>query len=395
MSFEDKIRNDLRGTTDEQDLPIPDAVRRRIDETLASLVGDSAIKHGTGQVDDKQNQNIVEVPSRRKAVFSLRRTRRLALAITFLLLSTSIWIASNPQTVDSMKPYLSSIFGWIGDEGVKQNLQLQQSGELPILTEVKNNGYILRIHEAFYDGLQVSFTYTFRKEQGEIPTGDYVIPDFQLTPSAKSVLGYTYKFDHGGLYDGYEAGVVKYFLQKKLPETFTLAINVPKFGVQHSDGRPYTVIQGDWSFELPITGVDHTHTVKWDNPLRAEHENHSFEVVRLRMSDTAAEWHLKLQIPFMRKQAMFEQGEYVHFRIQDEKGKELEGTGEWSTSHHTERPPTPDSAYIEDAWLYTPPVPSGSTITVIPMIRTMATVNGEPEWKETPLEGLTMQVPVQ
>ncbi|GMK37881.1 hypothetical protein PCCS19_09350 [Paenibacillus sp. CCS19] len=401
MSFEDLIRKELRGTTDERDLPIPDAVRRRIDETLVELVGDTAAQHNMpttfDAVHEEQQDAAAELPSPRRAIRSTHRMRRLALAIVFLLLSASVWIASSPQTVESMKPYLSSIFGWIGDEGVRQHLTVQNTGELPILAEVKNNGYILRIHEAFYDGLQVSFSYTFRKEQGEIPKGDYVIPDFQLAPSTKSLLGYTYKFDHGGLYDGYEAGVVKYFVQKKLPDTFTLAINVPKFGVQHSDERPYSVIPGDWGFELPLSGIDHSRTIQRDKPLRAEHEKNSFEVVRLRMSDTAAEWHLKLQIPLLRHQAMLQQGEFLHYRIQDEKGKALELTGEWGASHNTDRPinATPDSAYVEDKWLYTPPVPSGSTITIIPMIRTMVTVDGEPEWKETPIEGLTIRVPVE
>lgn len=397
MSFEDLIRNELRGTTDQRDLPIPNSVRRRIDETLAALVGEAAYEQDLMQGDEQNHHDAAVVPSRRQTLRSPRRMKRLALAIAFLLLSTSVWVASSPQTVESMKPYLSSIFGWIGDKGVKENLPLQTSGEMPILAEVKNNGYILRIHEAFYDGLQVSFSYTFRKEQGDIPTGDYVIPDFQLAPSTKSLLGYTYKFDHGGLFDGYEAGVVKYFVQKKLPDTFTLAIHVPKFGVQHSDERPYSVIPGDWGFELPLAGIDHSRTIQWDKPLRAEHEKNSFDVVRLRMSDTAAEWHLKLQIPLSKHQAMLEQGEFLHYRIQDEKGKALELTGEWGASHNTDRPinATPDSAYIEEKWLYTPPVPSGTTITVIPMIRTMVTVDGEPEWKETPFERLTIQVPVQ
>ncbi|MBD3921841.1 hypothetical protein H8B09_23980 [Paenibacillus sp. PR3] len=391
MSFENLIRKELRGTTEERDLPIPDVVRRRIDETLVELVGDASTA-------DDIVQDGPEQPLRRRASHSTHRLKRLALAIVFLLLSTSVWIASNPQTVESMKPYLSSIFGWIGDKGVKDNLPLQTTGELPILAEVKNNGYILRIHEAFYDGLQVSFTYTFRKEQGDIPSGTYVMPDFQLAPSAKKLLGSTNKFDHGGLYDGYEAGVVKYFVQKKLPDSFTLEVNVPKFGIDTMDNPGnYTIRKGDWSFALPIKGEDHSHTVQWDKPLRAEQEKNSFEVVKLRMSDTAAEWHLRLQIPLRMRESMSDEKQYLSYKIIDEDGNMLEPSGESTKGHNTDNtyPTTADAAYIEDVLTHTPPIRSGTIITVIPMTRTITTVDGKPEWKETPLEGLTIKVPVE
>lgn len=403
MSFEDLIRNELRGTTDQRDLPLPDVVRRRIDETLVELVGNT-----TAQYDDtttafdavhdadhaKQQDAAAELPSPRRAARATGRMRRLALAIVFLLLSTSVWIASNPQTVESMKPYLSSIFGWIGDPGVKQNYSEQNSGELPILAEVKSNGYILRIHEAFYDGLQVSFTYTLSNEQGEIPDEEYVIPDFQLAPSMKQLLGNTHKFDHSSKYQGYRAGVVKYFVQKKLPDSFTLAINIPKFGVQYKDNRPYTVIRGDWSFTLPIKNEDRTRTVQWDKPPLAEHEKNSFEVVRLRMSDTTAEWHLKLQIPIAMRGNLSDPLN-LQYRIMDEDGKVLVTTGEWSTGRNTDTPPTHDSSYIEDMWMYTPPIPSGTIVTVVPVSITMTKVNGELERKETPLEGLSIKVSVE
>lgn|GEM_PF-1197294 len=398
MSFEDMIRKQLRGTTDEHDLPIPDVVRRRIDATLVELVGDTSAQHDMtlayDTVHDARQDASAELPSPRRAARTTRRMRRLALAIIFLLLSTSVWIASNPQTVESMKPYLSSVFGWIGDSGVKQHYSALKSGELPILAEVKNNGYILRIHEAFYDGFQVSFTYTLNNERGEIPDEEYVIPDFQLAPSMKQLLGNTHKFDHSSTYQGFRAGVVKYFVQKKLPDSFTLAINVPKFGVQYQDDRPYTVIRGDWSFELPVKNEDHTRIVQWDKPLLAEHEKNSFEVVRLRMSDTTAEWHLRLQIPISMRSDKSRPPLNLQYRIKNEEGKVLYTTGQWSSGRNTDTPPTDDSSYIEDIWLYTPSISSGDTVTVVPVITTLTKVDGKTEHKETPLEGLSIKVPI-
>jgi len=394
MSFEDMIRGELRGATERHDLPIPDAVRRRIDETLATLVGEAADKQDTMQGDRLSTLDEAAPPSRRRTVRSPNRTGRLAIAFAVLLLSMSVWIASNPQTVKSMKPHLSSIFDWFGDVGVKENLPLQKTGELPILAEVKNNGYILRIHEAFYDGLQLSFTYTFRKEQGEIPPRTFMIPDFQLAPSSKKMLGFTHKFDSGALHEGYSAGVVKYLVQKKLPDTFTLEVNVPKFGISTKDD--YTVRKGDWSFALPMKGEDHSRTVRWDKPLRAEQEKSSFEVVSLRMSDTAAEWHLRLQIPLAMRLGMIKDRESIEYRIIDEDGKILERTGEWTSGRDTDhsQPTPPDALYIADVMTHTPPIRSGSTVTVVPMYRTITKVNGEFETVDTPMNELAIQVPV-
>ncbi|WP_027086093.1 DUF4179 domain-containing protein [Cohnella panacarvi] len=394
MSIEDMIRGELNGTTDRQDLPIPDAVRRRIDETLAALVGKAADGQDMMQGGEQSKHDAATLPGRRPAARSPNRTRRLAIAFVLLLLSMSVWIASNPQTVKSMKPHISSIFGWFGDAGVKRNLPLQKTGDLPILAEVKNNGYILRIHEAFYDGLQVSFTYTFRKEQGEIPPGTYVIPDFQLAPSAKKLLGSTRKFDNGGLHEGYAAGVVKYFVQKKLPNSFDLEVNVPKFGMSEKDN--YTVRKGDWSFALPIKGEDHSRTVQWDEPLHAERERNSFDVVSLRMSDTAAEWRLRLQIPLTARLDMVKQRESITYRIMDEDGNELEQTGVSKSGRDTDHgnPAPPDALHIEDVLTHTPPIRNGSTVTVVPVYRTMTEVNGQFEAKDAPMDELAIQVPV-
>lgn len=204
-SMDDRIRQMLRETSASPEPPMPELIRCRIDKTIEALYALPEV--GETESDSRAPATI---PSR-SAVRQKkpRRLARLAAAAIPNALSSSVWIAANPQTVESMKPVLTSIFGWIGDDGVKNRKESVGNQELPVLAEVVNNGYIL----------------------------------------------------------------------------------------------------GNWNFKLPIQGSNSTQTLKWDTPVYAENNGHSIEAVRVRRSDTATEWHLRLQIPqTLRKEILAESG---------------------------------------------------------------------------------------
>ncbi|WP_127530494.1 DUF4179 domain-containing protein [Paenibacillus kobensis] len=388
-----RIRTLLRGIGESNDIPIPDLVQSRIDETLATL---PASPPQTGE-----SSYMPALPRRgtyRSSSASGRIMKQVSIAAIVAVLSASVWIAVKPESVQSVKPVLTSIFGKLGSNAVK-NKVVNKKGELPVLAEVENDGYVLQIHEAMFDGLQVSFTYSFRLQNGEMAQAQSIVPNFQLAASAKLLLGPTYKFDNFISWDDYKIGIVKYYTQKKLPESFTLEVNVPSIGIQKKDSSLYDIKKGNWNFVIPVQGSDTTHTVKWDNPRLADHGGNRFEAVRLRTSETVSELHLKLQIPYSQMRSVWQNSQFIKYVAVDERGNRIDFTPSISSGHSTDRNDhlgqNPETKYVEDTWFYLEPLPKGTILTITPSILTLKEVKGEITEQLERFDGLAITVPVQ
>jgi len=388
-----RIRKLLRGEPgSSNEAPIPELVRARIDETLAALPPLSSPSQESDALIRSRRR-------RRRTSLAARRFRRLSIGAIAILLSASVWAVVKPQTVQSMKPVLTSIFGKLGSEAVKNKAKTNGSGEqaeLPVLAETANNGYVLQIHEALFDGIQLSFTYSFRLANGEPAPVQTIFPNFQLAAASKKLLGPTYKFDNVISWEDYKIGIVKYYVKQKLPESFMLEVNVPTIGIQQTDSSLYDIKKGNWNFVIPVRGTDTSHTVNWGEPKLAEYDEHRFEAVRLRTSETVYELHLRLQIPYELHRSLMQNSQLIQYQFKDEQGHTIAIAPSLSSGRSSDqaRTPKPDSKYIEDTWFYMDPVQDGSIYTITPMIGTSKETNGETTFEYAPIAGLQIVVPM-
>jgi Domain of unknown function (DUF4179) len=164
----------------------------------------------------------------------------------FLLIGTGFVSPTMAQILNNL-PYVGSIFGFIGDSGVKEANQQGLTQQLD--QTVTDQGITVSLKEGYYDRLNLSigFTVTFPPDGNRFQhienlsynLGGGTINRSFTAEDAKN--GYLLHWRHAGGNTYY--GTFQPFLTEELPEDFTLQLALHKMGG----------VEGAWSFEIPLS----------------------------------------------------------------------------------------------------------------------------------------------
>ncbi|MDR0271491.1 DUF4179 domain-containing protein [Paenibacillus sp.] len=369
----------IKGNMHKSLRPIPDEVRRRIDETLDELPHDRAHRRRDG----------------------VRMGKVVAGFAACVLLALSITVLSKSTFADTIKPWVHSIFSWMGDGGLVSDKNDSEGTMLPVLAQIEDKGYILKIHETSFDGMRLSFSYSLEKKESVWSKDVHVIPDFKLDAAIKQLDPAVLKSDSGGVLNQGKAGIVNYFFQAKLPQKFKLQVHVPVLGVvdTNSDTAGQQMVLGNWDFAVDIqqTGGDIASDILQESAAR-EYQQVRFGVVQSRFSDTASEWKLHWETPWSLIEAnrKAEKTSYgIRYLIKAD-GKPLNIVTSMNSSRIKDRKlPENQWSQLEDVCLYSEPVPTeAEKVMIVPVLMKFPVHPEDGDYAEQELDQLAVEIPV-
>ncbi|MBE9918068.1 DUF4179 domain-containing protein [Paenibacillus donghaensis] len=359
--------------------PIPDEVRRRIDDTLNRLPHDPT--------HERRHR--------------LRMGKAAAGFVACLLLAFSIIALSKSTFADAIKPWVHSIFSWMGDRGLASGKNDSGGTVLPVLAQKEDQGYILKIHETRFDGMRLSLSYSLEKKDNVMSKDVHVIPDFKLDATIKQLDPAVLKSDSGGVLNQGKAGIVNYFFQGKLPEKFKLLVHVPALGVMDTstDAAGQQTVQGNWDFAVDIqqTGNGVASEIYQESAAR-DFQQVRFNVVQARFSDTASEWKLHWEIP----QSMIaanQKAEKTFYGIKyliKAEGQPLNIVTSLDSSRIKDRKlPEDQWSQLKDARLYAEPIPKeAKKVIIVPVLMKFPVHPEDGDYTEQELDQLAVEVAV-
>lgn len=373
---------------------VPTEVKNRIEATLSDL--DSTVAN-------PPSMNRQRKPNRR--IYRTRYKIITLLAGTCLLIS-SLWFINNGSSfADQLKPWIQSIFAKFGDSGLAdiypdEGGNLVANADLPLLTEIEDQGYTLRIHESMYDGMRLSFSYSLLSNSELFPS-QYVIPSFQLDPEFKKTAPSAIKADFGGNVEDGKIGIVNYLFASELPEDFIIKIQVPKLGIQSMDeDTPYKIVTGNWNFEIPITKQGSVTQNKYGDKYTRSSTGVTFQAIQSRLASRSSEWSFQLEYPdeWARKNAFGENEEFTYglkFKLLTDQNSELSLITRSDHSKIVDRTiPMEQWMLRTNVQLFAEPVPVGvSSVTIVPILMKFPRISDE-EYSEQAIDELTLELPV-
>ncbi|MCI3923003.1 DUF4179 domain-containing protein [Paenibacillus sp. TRM 82003] len=359
--------------------PPPEAVRQRIDETLAALpeapVGQRRIR-------------------RRKA-----RLDRMAVGVVSAALLVAVaWFVLQPDAVQATKPMLHSIFRWIGDQGLMDRGTAPRATDmqaLPIAAEASDQGYVLRIHEVSFDGLRLSVSYSIRGPKGE--TGTHVTPDFRWDEALPEGAAALLASDSGIVLDDGEAGIANAFVAGRTPERFTGMLRVERLMLESVEGG--VSIEGNWSVEFEVVRQGGPVADRLPNgPIAMRTDDARLQLLSIRSSDTATEWRLKLVQSYAKVSANQYDSSFrrsLDFRFSGPDGQSLAVLTKTKHGRVVDKTaPREEWQYEEELLAYTEPIGSGrggAAVTTIERVHDLE----KNEVSERELSSLSQWIPLK
>ncbi|MBM7565019.1 hypothetical protein JOC55_001964 [Paenibacillus sacheonensis] len=309
-----------------------------------------------------------------------------------------LFAAGSSSFADAFKPIIHSIFTWKGDKGLSGDGSGAQSAasELPILAERESNGYILRIHEAKYDGLRLSFSYSLVGAGKQDGRKLYITPAFQLDSKIKKLDPGMLKSDSGAKWGEDRVGIVNYFFDQDMPDLLELHVTVPQLAFMNGEDHGQTTVPGDWSFQLDVrkTGSVSSRLYGADNSVTEG--GALFRATGSRNSPLASEWRLKWELPQQLVDRYMESGRYrMKYSVQTDHGEVLSFVTEVTSHRIDDRTlPLAEQTYLEDIRLLAEPVASGTkTVTITPVLMDFPETEKE-AYKEVILKQFSIVVPI-
>jgi hypothetical protein len=215
---------------------IPDIVKTRIEETLATL-------------------------PKKRSFTKIISAASVAVVLIFSFSFVSAYVS--PAMAKALRdiPILGSVFSLIGDNGLKNASDLNLTKIEP--QTVTDKGISITITDAIYDGSRISFGYMIESNNGiqyqlkiHESYDPYIDGKF-LNAGAESVYAHL----QGNKYIGTEG----LSFEQKLPDKFTLGIKINKlFWDNNKDEKS---INGNWNFDIPLTVVKQGVINKAFNPM--------------------------------------------------------------------------------------------------------------------------------
>lgn len=281
-------------TVTEQELP--EIVRHRIDETLASLPA-----------------------SRRRANSSRLRNRMVLSAVLASSVACLMVVGFTvPSFAEVLReaPVIGSVFKRVGDA------PLQSAQEKGIVTEINQSatdqGYEVNITEVLFDGSQLSIGYVLSSDK-ELP--EQTNPHTYIEINGER-LGTYGSSGTGERIDAYSyAGLVYVFPAATLPESFDFGLTFRQFGD----------IKGKWAFTFPVK--KQTAGNKIIMPMQAKtYGDITILIEKVSFAATATEIVGRTIQPSAKGEAGL--AGLMEFEVVDDKGNRLEqisrtGNGDW------------------------------------------------------------------
>lgn len=272
---------------------LPEIVRHRIDETLASLP------------DSRRPAN----PSR------LRNRMVLSAVLASSVACLMIVGFTVPSFAEVLReaPVIGSVFKRVGDA------TLQSAHEKGIVTEINQSatdqGYEVNITEVLFDGSQLSIGYVLSSDK-ELPEQTNPHPSIEINGERLGTYGSS---GSGDRIDAYSyAGLVYVFPAATLPESFDFGLTFRQFGD----------IKGKWAFTFPVK--KQTAGNKVIMPMQAKtYGDTTILIEKVSFAATATEIVGRTIQPSAKGEAGL-----VEFEVVDDKGNRLEGisytgNGDW------------------------------------------------------------------
>lgn len=164
----------------------------------------------------------------------------------FLLIGTGLVSPTMAHMLKNL-PYVSTIFSFVGDSGIK--VADQQGLTQPLDQSVNNQGITVSLKEAYYDRLNLSigFVVTFPPSENGFQHIEKLSYEWQgrtitrtfTTEEAKKSYLLHWRHVEGNTY----YGTFQSFFFEELPEEWTLKLVLQKIGG----------VDGIWQFDIPLT----------------------------------------------------------------------------------------------------------------------------------------------
>ncbi|OBR68180.1 hypothetical protein A7K91_10185 [Paenibacillus oryzae] len=256
-----------------------------------------ALSHDQNQMPPELKEEVeallLRLPERNTIKPRKWTTMRIAAASLFLVLMLGgTAVLSSPALAEAVKQKWQSIFEQSGDPALIPEIK---ENEMDVLTEVADAGYTLRIHEAMYDGIRLSFSYSLSHAEG-IPYDSWVEPKFVLDESLDQNYPGIVMADSSDARGEQKTGIVKYFFTRQAPDKFMLKVDLRSILIHDLSDREET-IEGNWSFELPLakSGEVSDSIVKIPNPI--QHDDVMFKINRIKSAERSTAWTFRWEYP--------------------------------------------------------------------------------------------------
>lgn len=226
---------ELKRAAMESRTEVPDVVRRRIEETLAGL-SVKAQENMLGASEGK-SQGVSRV---RSWVQGARKRAVVTAAVAASVVCVVGVGVMSPEMAQALRqsPILGSVFGMLGDEGLRK---ARQTGMVTEVDQgVTDEGIMVKVTEALYDGARISIGYVL-ESSGELAGHPSPHIDFKVDGER---LGNYGAGGHGDFVDAQTyVGLVHVDPGEELPETFELEMTVRQLGDT----------KGKWKFAFPVS----------------------------------------------------------------------------------------------------------------------------------------------
>jgi hypothetical protein len=220
-------------------------------------------------------------------------TMKIAVASLFLVLVLGgTAVLSSPALAEAVKQKWQSIFEQSGDPALIPEIK---ENEMDVLTEITDAGYTLRIHEAMYDGIRLTLSYSLSHAEG-IPTYSWADPQFTLDESLDQSYPGIVMVDSSKARGEQKTGFVQYYFTGQAPDEFMLKMDLRSILIHDSSNREETV-EGDWSFELPFTKNGNVSDTVVEIPEPIQHDKIMFKIDYIKTAERSTAWKLRWEYP--------------------------------------------------------------------------------------------------
>lgn len=220
-------------------------------------------------------------------------TMKIVAASLFLVLMVGgTAVLSSPALAEAVKQKWQSIFEQSGDPALIPEIK---ENEMDVLTEVADAGYTLRIHEAMYDGIRLTLSYSLSRAEG-IPAYFWADPQFTLDESLDQRYPGIVMADSSKAWGEQKTGFIQYYFTGQAPDEFMLKMNLRSILIHDSSNREETV-EGDWSFELPFTKNGNVSDTVVEMPEPVQHDKIMFKIDYIKTAERSTAWKLRWEYP--------------------------------------------------------------------------------------------------
>lgn len=269
---------------------LPETVRRRIDQTLASL----------------------PARPRRRWMRGLSYGGAAAATACSLVIGSAFVL---PEAAAALReaPVIGSVFRLAGDYGLK--LADEKGLSTAVNRKVTDSGITVEVTEVMYDGSRVSVGYVQQTDGaiGELARGIEFRIDGKRYDGSSSGTG-SYVDDHT------YAGVIDLTPSKELPDRFELQMNVTRIGET----------AGTWSFEMPARKTESTN--KAVMPMLTKTDGDITLTVKKLLFTPSS---VSLDVDYKMPAAM--SSRVMQFRLVDDRGIELQSRSGGGGGHKDDR----------------------------------------------------------